>query len=128
MERKKEQFDLYVHGNIIIHGDLDFGDISGGATVIACWPYEDVDLTHGIIVAGDMEVDYIYTANQKIGASGFLQMRGFRSGVKEAALSQQTKGSGEGRPDAKGFYTEDFRSSRSKEYGDNEAGVRGLSL
>lgn len=73
---EKRKFDLYVHGNLTSWGYCACGSLEAGSGITEHVPYESVDLKHGIIIEGDMEVDNIYVIGKKVGASGFISGRG----------------------------------------------------
>ena len=96
---KKRRFDLYVHGNLTSWGYCS--SWSKPAKVEEHVPYESVDLKHGIIIEGDMEVDNIYVIGKKVGASGFISGRGVITGGKLVCAR-------------KSLYTDGFESARGK--------------
>ncbi len=66
----KRQFDLFVHGNLISRGYCV--DWNKPSKIESDVPYKDVDLKHGIIIEGDMEVDNIANYGKRIGVSGCI--------------------------------------------------------
>lgn len=72
--KKKRRFDLYVHGNLISNGYCAFMNKPAGIEEHV--PYDEVDLKHGIIIEGNMEVSNLYKTNKMVGASGYISARG----------------------------------------------------